>query len=81
MCRATSGHGRKLVFDPGLMKSVGQEVREAGARQKEASAGMIGSQAIKTTEKGAHYDTDQKIKARKDHLLVDRLGLIPSLSV
>ena len=39
VCRATSGHGRKLVFDPGLMKSVGQEVREAGARQKEGRAG------------------------------------------
>ena len=39
LCRATSGHGRKLVFDPGLMKSVGQEVREAGARQKEGRAG------------------------------------------
>ena len=41
---------------------------EADARQKEASAGMIGSQAIKT---GATM-----IKVRKDHLLVDKLGLI-----
>ena len=42
---------------------------------------MIASQAAKTTEKGRHYDVDQKTKARKGHLLVDRLGLIPSLSV
>ena len=42
---------------------------------------MVDSQAVKTTEQGGHYDAGQKIKARKDHLLVDKLGLIPSLSV
>ena len=42
---------------------------------------MIDSQAVKTIEQGARYDAGQKIKARKGHLLVDRLGLIPSLSV
>ena len=42
----------KAVFGRVFMKSVGQEVQGAGASQKEASAGMIGSQAIKTTEKG-----------------------------
>ena len=42
---------------------------------------MIDSQAVKTIEQGAHYDAGQKIKARKGHLLVDRLGLIQSLSV
>ena len=31
--------------------------------------------------RGPHYDAGQKIKARQGHLLVDRLGLIPSLSV
>ena len=35
----------------------------------------------KRQNKGAHYDAGPKIKARKSHLLVDRLGLIPSLSV
>ena len=34
------------------MKSLRQEVGEAGARQKEDSAGMIDSQAVKTAEKG-----------------------------
>ena len=37
---------------------------------------MIDSQAVKTIEQGARYDAGQKIKARKGHLLVDRLGLI-----
>ena len=39
VCRATSGHGRKAVFGPGLLKSVGQAVGEAGARQKEPEQG------------------------------------------
>ena len=63
------------------MKKLGQEVGAASTRHKEARAGMIDSQAVKTIEQGAHYDAGQKIKARKSHLLVDRLGLIPSLSV
>ena len=36
----------KAVFGRVFMKSVGQEVQEPGARQKEASAGMIDSQAV-----------------------------------
>ena len=35
----------KAVFGRVFMKSVGQEGQGAGARQKEASAGMIDSQA------------------------------------
>ena len=35
----------------------------------------------KRQKRGGHYDVDQKTKARKGHHLVDRLGLIPSLSV
>ena len=57
-------------------EKLSQEVGEAGARHKEVRVGMIDSQVVKTTEKEAHYDAVQKIKARKGHLLVDRLGLI-----
>ena len=42
---------------------------------------MIDSQAVKRQNMGAHYNADQKITARRGHLLVDRLGFIPSLSV
>ena len=52
VCWATSGNGRKAVFGQKFMKSLRLEVGEAGARQKEDSAGMIDSQAVKTAEKG-----------------------------
>ena len=52
VCWATSGHGRKAVFGQRFMKSLRQEVGEADARQKEDSAGMIDSQAVKAAEKG-----------------------------
>ena len=43
---------------------------------------MIDSQAVKTTAKGGPKAImPAKNKGRKGHLLVDRLGLIPSLSV
>ena len=80
VCRATSGHGRKAVFGRGLMNSPVRKL-ENQAEGRKARTRMIDSQAVKRQKKGAHYDAGQKIKARKGHLLVDRLRLIPSLSV
>ena len=60
VCWATSGNGRKAVFGQRFMKSLRQEVGEAGARHKEAKAGMIDSLAVKRQNKGACYDAGQK---------------------
>lgn len=54
------------------------KVRQQEGRQTEASAGMIDSQSVKTTE--AHgergFDAGKKVNGRKRHLLVDTLGLM-----
>ena len=50
------GHFRpwkKSGLWPRIDEKLGQEVGEAGTRQKEARARMIDSQTVKTTEQGA----------------------------
>ena len=53
--KSVSGYFRpwkKSGLWPKIDEKLGQEVGEASARQKEARASMIDSQAVKTTEKG-----------------------------
>ena len=44
---------KKSDLWPRIDKKLGRAVGAAGARHKEARAGMIDSQAVKTTEQGA----------------------------
>ncbi len=58
--------------------------RKRGGKDPDASAAIVDSQSIKTTEEGAAsngYDAHKNIKGRKRHLLVDTLGLPLSVYV
>jgi putative transposase len=53
-------------------------VRQKEGRDTEATAGILDSQSVKTTQEAETkgYDAGKKIKGRKRHLLVDTLGLL-----
>lgn len=53
-------------------------VRQKEGREKEATAGILDSQSVKTTQEAETkgYDAGKKIKGRKRHLLVDTVGLL-----
>ncbi len=61
-----------------LVRTLRERRRVQAGREATASAAIIDSQAIKTTERGgAHgYDGGKKLSGRKRHLLVDTLGLL-----
>jgi putative transposase len=53
-------------------------LRRAERRHQQASAAILDSQSVKTTDRGgAHgYDAGKNINGRKRHILVDTLGLL-----
>jgi putative transposase len=58
--------------------------RKRVGKDPDASAAIVDSQSVKTTEEGAGsngYDAHKNVKGRKRHLLVDTLGLPLSIYV
>ena len=55
-----------------------EQVRQVEGRQRLASAGLIDSQSVKSTETSDErgYDAGKKVNGRQRHILVDTIGLI-----
>ena len=79
------GHGLSLLPPVETHRTVGgdswhlrEHLRPVDGRQRQASAGIIDSQSVKSTECSDErgYDAGKKINGRKRHLLVDTMGLI-----
>ena len=68
---------RELEWFAKLNDELRTQVRQADGRQKDASAAIIDSQSVKTTEQGGAkgYDAGKKVNGRKRHILVDTMGL------
>ena len=60
-----------------------EQVRQVEGRNRHASAGIIDSQSVKSTEMSEErgYDAGKKVNGRKRHLVVDTIGLILSVMV
>jgi putative transposase len=55
-----------------------EHLRQVEGRQRQATAGIIDSQSVKSTECSDQrgYDAGKKVNGRKRHVLVDTLGLV-----
>jgi len=60
-----------------------EHLRPVEGRQRQATAGIIDSQSVKSTECSDQrgYDAGKKVNGRKRHLLVDTLGLVLAVLV
>jgi putative transposase len=75
-------HYFRLWKRTGLWEAIHTHLREhlrlVEGRKRQASAGMLDSQSVKSTECSDQrgYDAGKKVNGRKRHLLVDTLGLV-----
>ena len=80
-------HYFRLWKKNGLWETIHTHLREfvrlMEARQRHASAAIIDSQSVKSTEcsDARGYDAGKKINGRKRHILVDTMGLILAVMV
>ena len=79
---ATVYHYFRLWKNTGLWTEIHtllqEQLRQVEGRQRKASAAIIDSQSVKSTECSDQrgYDAGKKVNGRKRHILVDTLGLV-----
>ena len=84
---ATTYHYFRLWKRNGLWAAIHTHLRElvrmSDGRKRHASAGIIDSQSVKSTEVSDErgYDAGKKVNGRKRHILVDTIGLITAVMV
>ena len=67
-----------------LNEKLRRRLRKQQGRDENASAGIVDSQSVKTSEEGAAergFDAGKKVNGRKRHILVDTLGLLLAVKV
>ncbi len=67
-----------------MNKRLRRLLRKRGGRHAQASAAILDSQSVKTTDAArseAGFDSAKQIKGRKRHILVDTLGLLMAVVV
>ena len=73
--------------DDGTFESINdflrKEVRVESGKKQEHTAAILDSRSVKTTEVGGEhgYDAGKKVNGRKQHILVDTLGMILAMEV
>ncbi len=70
---------QKLGIGSEINRVLSHKVRVAEGRDEEATAGIIDSQSVKTTDIGGQergFDGGKKVNGRKRHIVVDTLGLL-----
>ena len=83
----TTYHYLRLWKRNGLWTAIHHHLRETvrliEGRNRHASAGIIDSQSVKSTEVSEErgYDAGKKVNGRKRHILVDTIGLIIAVMV
>ena len=64
-----------------INRSLTRQARTRAGREVEASAGVIVSQSVTTTRKGAHgYDGGKRVNGRERHPVVDIVGHLLKIS-
>ena len=90
LCVAIFGKLSIIIFESGaslgyrINQRLRRLVRRRAGKHAQASAAILDSQSVETTDvarEAVSFDNGKKVKGRKRHILVDALGLLPAVCV